>query len=213
MTTSYYLVGVGTGHVLAQNKEGKPTGVVLENKGDHDDEQKWTVERGDEPDVVALKSVANGKYMNCPTAALYGEVGTGDKQWWKLSNDGLTPNVACRFNLIGSPDHFLYTNGSFLDKGQNLKVWMNEWKASFSMACLRGLTLTRRSVAAMAKRLRLLLRGRLDRLQTGSSDACYQRDSKGKTRCFEHQAARHGQYQGILRDSHHSWTSHGSTRE
>jgi hypothetical protein len=32
MMTSYYLVGIGTGHVLAHNKEDLSRGIVLENK-------------------------------------------------------------------------------------------------------------------------------------------------------------------------------------
>jgi hypothetical protein len=89
MMTSYYLVGIGTVHALAHYKEDLSRGIVLENKGDHDDEQKWTVEFGDEPDLVALKCVANGKYINSLKGGKNEGVKLGDKQWWKMSNDGL----------------------------------------------------------------------------------------------------------------------------
>ena len=143
MTTSYHLVGIGTGHVLAVRKESGL--VVLENKGEQDDEQKWTVEFGDEPDLVALKSVANGKYMWSREGGTNNAnaVKTGDKQWWKLSNDGLTPNVACRFNLPSSPGNFIYTHGAVLEKGKEHSAHMREWTVSDSMVYFHGLALTR----------------------------------------------------------------------
>jgi len=143
MMTSYYLVGIGTGHVLAHYKEDLSRGIVLENKGDHDDEQKWTVEFGDEPDLVALKCVANGKYMNSLEGGKNEGVKLGDKQWWKMSNDGLTPNMACRFSLVSSPEQSIYTHGSVLEKGQHHTAHMREWKASDSVVCFHGLALTR----------------------------------------------------------------------
>jgi hypothetical protein len=143
MTTSYYLVGIGTGHVLAHYAEDKTRGIVLENKGDHGDEQKWTVEFGDEPDLVALKCVANGKYMSSLEGGNNNAVKCGDKQWWKVSNDNLTPNVACRFNLASSPEQFVYTHGAVLEKGQHHTAHMRDWKASDSMVCFHGLALTR----------------------------------------------------------------------
>lgn len=143
MTTSYYLVSVGTGHVLAQNKGGHhPSGVVLENKGDHDDEQKWTVEFGDRPGVVALKCVANGKYMNSPEGSSQAYVGLGDKQWWWISNDLLTPDEACRFRLLKYSDPYLYHQGKAVEKGRSLAVHMYAWRASDSMVAFYGLALT-----------------------------------------------------------------------
>lgn len=141
--TTYYLVGIGTGHVLAQNKGARSCGVVLENKGEHDDEQKWTVEFGDEPDVIALKCVANGEYMNSPEREETGPVNIGDKQWWNISTAGLTPQVACRFSLVSSPEQFIYTSGNVLAKGKDLAVQRREWRASDSMVCFHRLALTR----------------------------------------------------------------------
>jgi hypothetical protein len=109
-----------------------PAASSSRTKGDHDDEQKRTVEFGDEPDLVALKCVANGKYMNSLEGGKNEGVKLGDKQWWKISNDGLTPNVAC-----------LYTHGSVLEKGQHHTAHMREWKASNSMVCFHGFALTR----------------------------------------------------------------------
>ena len=146
MTTSYYLVGIGTGHVLAKNMKDKSGHVVLENKGENDDEQKWTVEFGDEPDLVALKCVADGKYMISPEIGARDNAGVilgDDKQWWKVSNDNLTPNVACRFNLASRPEQFIYTHGAVLEKGQHHTAHMRDWKASDSMVCFHVLALTR----------------------------------------------------------------------
>jgi hypothetical protein len=189
MTISYYLVGIGTGHVLAKNTKEKSGRIVLENKGEEDDEQKWTVEFGDEPDLVALKCVADGKYMNSPEIGVKDNAGVtlgDDKQWWKVTNDNLTPNVACRFNVASSPGQFIYTHGSVLEKGQHHTAHMRDWTASVSMVCFHGLPLIRWFVAKLAERLWLLLRRHLDRLRTSSSDARYLRYSQGEARCFKH---------------------------
>jgi hypothetical protein len=144
MTTSYYLVGVTTGHVLAQNTgDQQSSGVVLENKGEHDDEQKWTVEFGDRPDVVALKCVANGKYMNAPESSGQASVGLGEKQWWWISNESITPRGACHFHpLSSSYRRFLGTSNTAVAKGRSLRAYLDKWTASLSMVYFYGLSLT-----------------------------------------------------------------------
>jgi hypothetical protein len=123
-STTFYLAGVGTGQVLCHID---PSGLVMENKGDHDDEQKWTVEYGDKPNIVALRNVASGKYINCPKAKGSERIGTGEKQWWRLSNNNVTPHGACRFNLVDAPDLFLYTAGGVLRKGSTMNVMLRVW--------------------------------------------------------------------------------------
>jgi hypothetical protein len=127
-STTYYLAGVGTGQVLTYKD---PSGLVFENKGDHDDEEKWTVEYGDEPNVVALRNVASGKYINCPKLQYAQDIGTGEKQWWTVSNDNVTPHGACRFSPVGSPGLFLYTSGSVVSKGRSIGVDLRTWKVCF----------------------------------------------------------------------------------
>jgi hypothetical protein len=78
-----YLVSACQGHVLAHAEKGR-SGVVAENRGCQGDEEKWVVEQGDEPDVVAFRCAANGKYLNAEPGR-YNYAGTGDRQWWKIS--------------------------------------------------------------------------------------------------------------------------------
>jgi hypothetical protein len=137
-SATFYLAGVGTGQVLTHKD---PSGLVFENKGDHEDEEKWTVESGDEPNVVALRNVASGKYINCPKAQDSQKIGTGEKQWWRVSNDNVTPHGACRFNLVDSPDLFLYTSGNVMSKGRTLDVTLRRWKVCIQPNSARLLAL------------------------------------------------------------------------
>lgn len=66
MTASkeFYIVSVANGQVLSQQPTGSPSALTAQYKGDQDKQQKWTVESGDEPNVVALKCTATGQYLN-----------------------------------------------------------------------------------------------------------------------------------------------------
>lgn len=98
-------------HALAYQASGRPSVVALESKGDHDEEQKWAIETGDEPNTVAIKYLADGKYLHAEPRK-YGKVGTGDKQWWKLLPGGdegfIRPLSSCRLQVVGEPEWFLY---------------------------------------------------------------------------------------------------------
>ena len=121
-TEPTYLVSVAEGLVVTQQESGRPADTVMERAGDRDAEQKWMIERGDEPDTVALKNVANNKYLT-GKGEHYGKVTTGEKQWWKLEHDGdaVRPPGAYRLSLVGSPNVFLrHINGS-------PKVAMHTW--------------------------------------------------------------------------------------
>jgi hypothetical protein len=127
---TFYLASVSNGHVLAHQEDSHPTGVVVENKGDRGDEQKWTVECGDESNTIALKCVANGKYLHCFEGKSWGKVGTGDKQWWKISDDNVTAPGACRIGPVDYPDVFLnHHSGNTVQKGKRgTKVHMYKWE-------------------------------------------------------------------------------------
>jgi len=60
----YYLASVEHGLVLSYKANGQPSGVSLQFKGDQDKEQKWTIESGDQPNRIALKCSATGRYLN-----------------------------------------------------------------------------------------------------------------------------------------------------
>lgn len=125
-TQAIYLVSVAEGLVLTQQESGRPTDTVMERAGDRDAEQKWTVEHGDEPCTVALKNVANNKYLT-GKAEHYGKVTTDERQWWKLEHDGdaVRPPGAYRLSPVGSPNVFLrHINGS-------PKVAMHTWSVCY----------------------------------------------------------------------------------
>ena len=127
---TFYLASVSNGHVLAQQENGRPSGVVVENRGDRGDEQKWTIEHGDEPNTIALKCAANGKYLHCYEGKSWGKVGTGEKQWWKISNDDVSAPGACRIGPVDHPDVFLnHHSGNTVRRGAaGTKVHMYKWE-------------------------------------------------------------------------------------
>jgi hypothetical protein len=81
MSKAFYITSVSNGLVLADQPSGTPSGVVVENRGDSDRE-KWIVEAGDEPNVIALKSASNGQYLHADGGRNYAAAGTGGMQWW-----------------------------------------------------------------------------------------------------------------------------------
>jgi hypothetical protein len=124
-----YLVNIARGYVLTYEKSGRPSGVVVENLGDHDDEQKWIVEQGDEPDILAFKNAANGEYLYCTEARYLGKVKTGEKQWWKISYDEVKAPGACRLSVVGTPDVFLNNADMNVRRpgAGNNEVYMRKW--------------------------------------------------------------------------------------
>lgn len=131
-SATFYLASVSNGHVLAHQENSRPSGVVVENKGDRGDEQKWTVEYGDEPNTIALKCAANDKYLHCFEGKSWGKVGTGDKQWWKISNDDVSAPGACRIGPVDFPDVYLnHHSGNTVRRGAaGAKVHMYKWEVS-----------------------------------------------------------------------------------
>jgi hypothetical protein len=130
---TFYLVSACQGHVLAYKEKGQ-SGVVAENRGDQGDEEKWFVEQGDEPDVVAFRCAANGKYLNADPVR-YANAGTGDRQWWKISFEGVRTPGTCRLHVVGSPALFLHNVDNFvLDPNQNgNQVRMFEWEVCYTV--------------------------------------------------------------------------------
>ena len=131
-STTFYLASVSNGHVLAHQEDSRPSGVVVENKGDRGDEQKWTVEYGDELDTIALKCAASDKYLHCFEGKSWGKVGTGEKQWWKISNDDVSAPGACRIGPVDFPEVYLnHHSGDTVRRGAaGAKVHMYKWEVS-----------------------------------------------------------------------------------
>ena len=90
-----------TGYVLTFQQSDRPSGVVTEHKGERGDEQKWTIEYGDTPDIIALRNVTSGKYLYCYEAKHGGKVGMGEKQWWKITVVKYSPPGGCRLAPVG----------------------------------------------------------------------------------------------------------------
>lgn len=126
----FYITSVSNGHVLSNQSNNLPSGVVAENRGDQGDEEKWTLEAGDEPNVIALKNASNGKYLHANGGGSWSTVGTGEKQWWRLSNDELSPPGACRLSPVPYPGVFLnHFQGQAARKGAvGIKVHMWQWE-------------------------------------------------------------------------------------
>jgi hypothetical protein len=106
-----------TGYVLTYQQSDRPSGVVTEHKGERGNEQKWTIEYGDTPDIIALRNVANGKYLYCHEARSGGKVGTGEKQWWRITVVKYSPPGGCRLAPIDSRETFLTSLDRGVDKG------------------------------------------------------------------------------------------------
>lgn len=118
-----YLVNTWKSRVVTQHEKNYPSGVVLEHGGFKDAEQKWIPEFGEEPDTVALKSVANGKYLYS-----IGEkrkiAGTGEKTWWKMSYDDVSISGAFRLSVVGYSDNMLLETQRW--DGTEVKLEMSE---------------------------------------------------------------------------------------
>lgn len=125
-TKAQYITSVTGGVVLTQKADGRPTGVVVQN-ADNSAAQQWTVEYGDKPDIIALRSVGNKLYLHAFGNVSGAAVGPGEKQWWKISRDGLldAPS-AFRLSPVDYPDVYLNHFRGVLT--QNTKVWMWRWE-------------------------------------------------------------------------------------
>jgi hypothetical protein len=136
---TFYVTSSNQGYPLTLNGGGTSSGVVLENTNDYKKHHEWVVEHADqeqlaalkkasvvkpedEPNVVALKSVASGKYMFCSSPKELAGVGTSSRQWWKMTRDGVTAPGAWRLDLFGSSrapqEYSLSWDGSDIQKGQ-----------------------------------------------------------------------------------------------
>jgi hypothetical protein len=106
-----YVINNFRNHVLTLHDRSLPSGVVTNITGFKGkdqikgDEQKWIPEFGEEPDTVALKSVANGKYLNVRKENSGADAAdTGEKLWWKMSRDGVNIPDSFRLSAIASHD-------------------------------------------------------------------------------------------------------------
>ena len=135
MSKAFYITSVSNGLVLAHQPSGKPSGVAVENKGDGGDREKWTVEAGDQPNVIALKNASNGEYLHANGGTNWSTVGTGAKQWWKISNDNVTAPGACGLSPVDFPSVFLnHFQGRAAKKGGGqVKVHMWQWEVCGSV--------------------------------------------------------------------------------
>jgi hypothetical protein len=150
---TFYVTSVNQGFPLTLKKSGSPSGAVVTNTGDYNDTHEWSVEHcdeqqiatirrsatvkpGDEPNVVALKSIANGKYLFCSGNQDRAAVTTGPRQWWLMSRDGVTAPGACRLDLIGSAGFSLGWIGSDMQESHpGSAVCLRRYKVSVYGIC------------------------------------------------------------------------------
>jgi hypothetical protein len=133
-----YLLMVNAGYVLTYQASSKPS-VVTAGLAAFEENEKWIVEYGDEPNTVALKSSVNGKYLTGDPKknTLERIFLRDDKQWWKLRNDiedKLFPPGAYAFAMVEHPNWFLSGyKRSYLTPGKTgWEVFLKNWGVSCS---------------------------------------------------------------------------------
>lgn len=96
-TQAFYIVTVAGGKCLENTQSANG---VLDCLPKDDKSQHWIIEPGDDENTIAIKSVADGRYLrnNEPQKINWATIGMGEKQWWTLER-GQTPG-SC---LIRSP--------------------------------------------------------------------------------------------------------------
>ena len=112
----------------------------MEHKGDRNEEQKWILETGDEPDTIALRCAANDEYLRAEVKN-YGKLSTGEKQWWKViptDDEGeMQPLGGCRLHVAENLELFLFNCN---ERGDRIKpggaergdAYMKWWYVSIS---------------------------------------------------------------------------------
>lgn len=126
----FYVTSVSNGLILANQPNSKPSGVVASNRGDKGDDEKWIIEAGDKPNVVALKNASNGRYLRAEGGRNGSKAGTGDKQWWTISSDRVLAPGACSLSPVDYPNVFLnHFQGRAVPKGHvGMTVHMWQWE-------------------------------------------------------------------------------------
>ena len=125
-----YVTSVSNGLILANQPNSKPSGVVASNRGDKGDDEKWIIEAGDKPNVVALRNASNGKYLRAEGGRNGSKAGTGDKQWWTISSDRVLAPGACSLSPVDYPNVYLnHFQGRVVPKGHvGMTVHMWQWE-------------------------------------------------------------------------------------
>lgn len=128
----FYLASVSYGQVLSYQAKGVPSTLTAQVKGDQDKPQKWTVEVGEQPNIVALKNSATGTYLHCFDPRNGGRVGLGELQWWMFDNTEVNPPGAFRFYPVQHPGMCLNHHGGGRvnphSYGQKVHMW--QWVVS-----------------------------------------------------------------------------------
>jgi hypothetical protein len=142
-TKTFYLASLHHGFVLAQQEDGKPSGVVVTHAEQSNNAHHWIIEHGGVPNVIALKSAANGKYMGCSKVEKYAKVGTvDDKQLWKVSRENVGPPGAFHLDLVDSSGLSLRWCGQDLSKGRRTDVDLRKYDVRCYAICDNSLPLT-----------------------------------------------------------------------
>jgi hypothetical protein len=128
-----HLSAVRDGYVLTYREKGNHA-LVVSLAGDNGNDEKWIVEYGNEPNTVALKCAANGKYLT-GVRKHRGECSLRDEvEWWNVvhDNDKARSPGSYLLSMVGSPEFFLNvmqstTPGPGKDGSE---VMMFEWSVS-----------------------------------------------------------------------------------
>lgn len=130
----FYLTSVSFGMVLSFQPKGRPSMLTAQCRGDQDKAQKWTIEIGEEPNIVALKNSATGTYLNCLQPKDGGKVGLGAQQWWRYDNIEVAAPGGFKFYPVQYPGMCLNHDGGKRanprSDGQKVHMW--KWQVGQS---------------------------------------------------------------------------------
>lgn len=134
--SAFYIVTVAGGKCLdnTQSSNGVLDCIPKDSAG-----QKWVIETSDsDPNIVAFKSCADGKYLrnNEPNKINWGRIGMGDeKQWWTLEQGRTPGSCLIRSNVCTIGASYLndfqgkYQDNNYVHMWQmveSLEFWL-EW--------------------------------------------------------------------------------------
>jgi hypothetical protein len=126
-----YLQSLTAGFVLTYRDEEKTDMIRVGFVGDRGDNDKWTLECGDESDTVAIKLVLKGQYLTCDRRHGGRVFLRNGKDWWKITHrtDKHWPPGSYAICPVDSPKYYLnVAEGSKMFVGYS--AWasrMYEW--------------------------------------------------------------------------------------
>lgn len=135
--TQFNIVSAARGLCLTQSPTNSPSGVVANHWDPEDKKQRWVIEYG-ENDAIALLNLGNNQYLNAKGNYAGAQVGTGEKQWWRISRESVTGPALVRLSPVPHPNvilnHFQGLNTPKNGNGMTVHMW--PWDVSSQWMCV-----------------------------------------------------------------------------